>query len=95
MLESQDTCNAGLLDEVQDAWTRCQQWQVDNTHKAFSHTPQKRQFQEWRQKFQQRLSTLHALTMEQLVPYLLQYPASFNTQGIVWVSFDDYTSATA
>lgn len=91
LLLSQDTCNEGLLDEVQDAWTRCQQWQIDNTHKAFNHTPQTRQFQEWQQQFQQRLTGMHAITIEKLVPYLLQYPKSFNTQGIVWVSFDNYT----
>lgn len=84
-------CSEGLLSEVQDAWTRCQNWQIDNDHPTFTQTPQTRQFQQWQQQLQDRLHKIHALTEEQLAPYLLSYPGLFKSSGLIWVCFDDYT----
>lgn len=95
LTQHQGACNDGLLTAVQDAWTRCQHWQIDNHNPAFAQTPQTRQFQQWWQQLQQQLNKLGALTEEQLVEYLLNYPALFNSTTasgqIIWVCFDDYT----
>lgn len=87
----QNPCNDGLLSEIQEAWTRCQHWQIDNHHNAFLQTPQTRQFQQWQQKLLQHLNDLGALTEEQLPTHLLTYPDLFNATTIIWACFDDYT----
>ena len=91
LIECQGECNDGLLTEVEEAWTRCQHWQIDNNHPAFAQTPQTRQFQQWQQQFQQRLSNLGVITEEQLARYLLNYPDLFDMTAVIWACFDDYT----
>ena len=89
--QEQYPCNDGLLHEIQDAWTRCQQWQLDMQDPLFSFTPQTRQFQQWQQQYQDALTHLNAITQEQLLPQLLHYPNIINATTIVWVCFDDFT----
>ena len=92
LIESQGTCNDGLQNEVQEAWKRCQLWQIDPDEPSFAQTPQTRQFQQWKHQFQQRLDTLQALTEEQLASYVLTYPDIFtHQQHIIWACFDDFT----
>jgi ATP-dependent helicase/nuclease subunit B len=86
-----ETSNEGLLTAIQDAWTRCQYWQIDPNHQAFAKTSQTQQFQQWQQQFLAKLQTLHAITEEQLVGYLLNYPDLFDAKQVIWVCFDDYT----
>ena len=88
----------GLLSEIQDAWTRCQNWQIDPQHPAFNQTPQTKQFQWWQQQVMQKMKELGALSEEQLANHLLSYPHLFNAcrseeEGLrfIWVCFDDYT----
>lgn len=85
------SCNEGLLHEIQDAWTRCQHWQVNMDNPAFSQTPQTRQFQAWVNQLQKALTRLDAITEEQLVEHVLIYQEVFNASTVIWVSFDDYT----
>ena len=88
-------CNEGLLHEIQDAWTRCQHWQLDMDDPAFLHTPQTRQFQQWQQQFQQALNGLDSITDEQIIHQILlceeasAMPPLATT--VVWICFDDYT----
>lgn len=89
--QPQYPCNEGLLHEVQEAWTRCQHWQVDAHHDAFSQTPQTRQFQLWRLAFLNKLARLHAITEAQLVDYLLPFKDLFALNTVIWACFDDYT----
>ena len=91
LIEQQGECNEGLLNEVQDAWARCQHWQIDHNNPAFAQTPQTRQFQQWQQQLQRRLKKINAITTEQLAPYLLNYPDLLTSSGLIWVCFDDYT----
>ena len=84
-------CNEGLLHEIQDAWTRCQHWQIDVENPAFLHTPQTRQFQLWQKQLLQDLIRLNAITEEQLVTQVLRYNGAFNATTVIWVCFDDYT----
>ena len=84
-------CNKGLLDEIQEAYLRCQHWQLDINAPAFEQTPQTHQFQEWHQQFQERLSAIGAITEAMLATHLLNYPDLLNTSPIIWVCFDDYT----
>lgn len=83
----------GLLQAVHDAWTDCQHWQISYDDKAFTHTPQTRQFQQWQRVFQTKLDALHAITEAQLVDYLLSQPmeAWFGATHLVWVCFDDFS----
>jgi ATP-dependent helicase/nuclease subunit B len=89
--QPQYPCNEGLLHEVQEAWTRCQHWQVDAHHDAFAQTPQTRQFQLWRLAFLNKLAHLHAITEAQLVDYLLPFKDLFALKTVIWACFDDYT----
>ncbi len=91
MAQHQEDCNDGLLAEVQEAWVRCQHWQIDNNHPAFAQTPQTRRFQQWQDQLQQRLNELGALTEEQLATHLLSYPDLFDMRSVIWACFDDYT----
>lgn len=89
--QSDYPCNEGLLHEIQDAWSRCQQWQIDINSPVFSYTPQTHQFQKWHQQLQKTLTNLDAITNEQLVNQLMLYKNVFNTSTVIWVCFDDYT----
>ena len=95
LTQHQETCNDGLLAEIQNAWARCQHWLIDSDDPAFAQTPQTRQFQQWQQHLQHRLNVLGALTEEQLAPYVLTYPELFNSTRLcrqtIWACFDDYT----
>lgn len=84
-------CNDGLIRNVQEAWTRCQLWQIDIQHPSFATTPQTRQFQVWHQQFQHQLTELFAITAEQLIPYVLPYLKHINLPTVIWTCFDDYT----
>lgn len=84
-------CNDGLLYEIQEAWTRCQLWQIAMDDKAFSHSPQTRQFQQWQQALQDKLTAMHAITEEQLLPYVLSFSELLTDREVIWVCFDDYT----
>lgn len=85
------TVNDGLLQALEDAWTRCQLWQVDFADSSFSYTPQTRQFQRWVKAFQQELNKLGAITEEQIVTYLISQPNNHPFQPLIWACFDDYT----
>lgn len=81
----------GLIQAVQEAWTRCQFWQIDNQHPTFAYTAQTRQFQHWQAKFQQHLTKLEAITEEQLADYIIPYLSCCHLTPIIWACFDDYT----
>lgn len=66
-------CNDGLLNEIQDAWKRCQYWQIELDHPAFLQTPQTRQFQQWQHTFQQALTERSAITDDQLANYIVKF----------------------
>jgi probable DNA repair protein len=83
--------NMGLIDEVQEAWRRCQTWQLTSDHPAFSLTPQTRQFQEWAKQLQITLRNEALITSEELVDFFLQQRTQFQATTIVWYCFDDYT----
>ena len=91
LTQDQARCNDGLLSEVQDAWARCQHWQIDSHHPAFAETPQTRQFQQWQQQLEQHLNRIGAITEQELAIHLTTYPDLFNVNTIIWVCFDDYT----
>lgn len=89
--QEQEQCNEGLIAEVQEAWRRCQHWQIDYNHPDFAQTPQTRQFQRWQQRFQEHLTERGALTEEQLSTQLLTYPELLDLRIVIWACFDDYT----
>lgn len=89
--QSDYPCNEGLLHEIQDAWARCQQWQIDINAPVFTYTPQTHQFQKWHNQLQRKLTSLDAITSEQLVNQLMLYKDIFNASTIIWGCFDDYT----
>lgn len=93
ILSTQDAypCNDGLVHEIQDAWTRCQHWEIDPAHPSFLQTPQTSQFQQWQQQLLNTLSEMCAITEEQLVPQLQLFPTILQLKTVVWVCFDDYT----
>ena len=84
-------CNEGLLNEIQEAWTRCQHWQIDMENPLFLNTHQTRQFQKWQTQLQQALTRLGAITEEQLLHQVLRYKEVFNALSVIWVCFDDFT----
>lgn len=86
--------NAGLLQAVEEAWTRCLLWQINFTHPAFSQTPQTRQFQAWALELQQELDKLAAISQDQLGNYLVSQPQP-EPESLIWACFDDYTPPAA
>jgi ATP-dependent helicase/nuclease subunit B len=90
--QSQWPVSEGLLDEVQEAWQHCQDWQVSFDDLHFAKTPQTRQFQQWCQQFQQLLKEKNALSQAQLVRHILNYPDLFTpSMRFVWVCFDRFS----
>ncbi|MDP3704731.1 MAG: PD-(D/E)XK nuclease family protein [Legionellaceae bacterium] len=90
--QTQYPCNEGLLNEIQDAWKRCQYWQLAFDDPAFLQTPQTRQFQQWADMFQHALTECGAITDDQLVNYIVTFNAVLPRHStIVWACFDDYT----
>jgi ATP-dependent helicase/nuclease subunit B len=91
LAQEQSLTNAGLLDALEEAWTRCHLWGLDLNHAAFTYTPQTQQFQHWAQEFKLQLQGIKAITEVQVVPYLCAHRHCFNTgAGIIWACFDDY-----
>lgn len=84
-------CHDGIVGAIQEAWSRCQHWQIDAEDPAFLHTPQTKQFQAWQQQYLNQLNMIHAITEEQLVTYILNYPALFDEKTVIWACFDEYT----
>ncbi len=94
LIENQQAypCNEGLLLEIQEAWKRCQTFQVDMDDHAFFDTPQTLQFQQWQKELQQQLIQINAITEEQIVPELLRHEEKMPVPTLlIWVCFDDYT----
>lgn len=89
--QSQYPCNDGLLNAIQDAWARCQHWNISADHPDFLHKHQTKQFQQWQHLFQDMLDERHALTEEQLVNYIVNYDIAKTADNIIWVCFDSYT----
>lgn len=83
--------NKGLLDEIQDAWRRGLNWQLDWKHAAFSMTPQVRLCQQWVRQFHEKLQQLDAICFEQLVDFFQQQQVRFEPGLYIWYCFDDYT----
>lgn len=83
--------NDGLVHAVEEAWTRCQLWQIDFHDPAFSYTAQTRQFQLWALELQQELNKIGAITEDQLAKYLLSQQENFHNDSLIWACFDDYT----
>ncbi|MGQ3891918.1 PD-(D/E)XK nuclease family protein [Legionella sp. CNM-4043-24] len=83
--------NQGLVDEIQEAWRRCLQWQLDWNQAAFSLTPQTRQFQDWARQVQTELQRRELIVSEQLVDLLKRQQTGIKPGTVVWYCFDDYT----
>ncbi|WP_232505454.1 PD-(D/E)XK nuclease family protein [Legionella clemsonensis] len=88
---TETTVSRGLLNAVEDAWTRGHLWLLDFQHPLFEYSHQTRQFQQWAQQFTHELYRLHAITDPQLATYLSAQQTNFATHTIVWVCFDDFT----
>lgn len=84
----------GLIQEVSEAWNRCQRWQLDLNHPFFSLTPQTSQFQIWANQFQARIDVLQAISEEQLIAFFLQQKIAIQgDMTIIWFCFEEYTPA--
>lgn len=84
------TYSEGLLNAALQAWTQCEQWQVDSECSEFLYTPQTQTFQSWWNSFNQRLKKMHTINEHQLVPYLIKNGLPC-PKIIIWVSFDGFT----
>jgi ATP-dependent helicase/nuclease subunit B len=83
--------NEGLLSAIEEAWTRCNLWQLDFHHSAFSYTAQTRQFQQWALQLQHELNKLGAITEDELANYLCSQQSILDVRSLIWACFDDYT----
>lgn len=85
----------GFLQEIYDAWIRCQNWQIDINDDLFTFNEQTIFFQKKCFEFQQELTKLNVITEEQIVSYIQPFFSDFkkiqNFQNIIWVCFDSYT----
>lgn len=83
--------NIGFINEVKEAWRRCELWQIDASSDIFTLTPQTQYFQHVSHEFKRHLHKLHAITEEQLVDYLLESSPIELPFKLIWACFDDYT----
>lgn len=90
LTEDNRSYHDGLLHEIQEAWTRCQYWNIDKEEPLFTQTPQTFLFQQWWHRLQHRLDEMHAITEEQFATYLITLPQLYQSD-IIWACFDDYT----
>ncbi|ETO92617.1 PD-(D/E)XK nuclease family protein [Legionella oakridgensis] len=81
----------GLLHEIQEAWSHCQNWGLDSIPSSFIRTPQTLQFQQWQQQFQTELTNLNAITEDQLANYVVHHLHLLDIPAFIWVCFNDYT----
>lgn len=89
--DSQQIANQGLITEVQESWSRCLLWNIDNQDARFASTAQTRQLQQWWRCMQESLDNLHAITNDQLVPWILKQSDFIAPKTMIWMCFDDYT----
>nr|HAT8712757.1 PD-(D/E)XK nuclease family protein [Legionella jordanis] len=84
--------NEGLLNAIEEAWTRCHYWLIDINDPAFSYNSQTLQFQRWAQGFSEELHSIDAITAAQLAHALCSNNLSFFKENLfIWACFDDYT----
>lgn len=83
--------NQSLINEIQEAWNRCQRWSIDPSDPSFAYTAQTRQFQQWAHQYHTFLQKKHFITEDQLVDFFLSQPNLTLPKTIVWHCFDDYT----
>ncbi|KTD20688.1 PD-(D/E)XK nuclease family protein [Legionella londiniensis] len=81
----------GLIEEIKEACSRCQQWDIEVKEPRFLHSPQTERFQQWRLVFQNKLKELGAISAAQIVSYLVQGHYLPAIPALIWVSFNDYT----
>lgn len=105
VLSSNDSLiiNKGLIQRVNDAWTRCHAWLLPHTHPYFIYNDQTTLFQSWASELEERLSQLNAISEAQLANYLCSeeqftreeeknsYMSSSMSTSLVWACFDDFT----
>jgi ATP-dependent helicase/nuclease subunit B len=85
------TYSEGLLESVIEAWTHCEQWQINPENKLFHYTPQTHQFQLWWHMFNEKLTQYNAINEHQLLPYLIKRESTLFTGPLIWVCFDDFS----
>lgn len=86
-----DQFTQGLLSAVEEAWNRCQRWNINLTHPDFLLTPQTAQFQQWCYQFQNKLNQLQAITSAQIVSFLIEEKYIIQPGLYIWHCFDDYS----
>lgn len=91
IIANDEAVNYGLINEIHDAWSRCQRFQININADDFTLTPQTKKFQEWSQEFQHRLDNIPAITDDQLVNAFITQHISLRDETIIWYCFDDYT----
>lgn len=83
--------NKGMIHAVEEAWTRCLQWQIDINSEEFQASAQTRLFQKWVQRLQQRLQQIPAICDNQLADYLITHQIPLPPKTYIWYCFDDFT----
>lgn len=82
----------GLLDSFQEAWIRCQHWNIDLSHELFQQTSATELFQQAALDFQSKIFKYNALSAGQQVNYLIENAANLTLpKKLIWVAFDDIT----
>lgn len=79
-----------FLEEVQNAWRICCQWQIEIENNEFSHTPLTQKFQQWREAYQAKLEQHHALSCEQITDYLIKNEVTLNHSEAIWACFNEF-----
>ncbi len=91
-LKQQPVITEGLLESLQEAWIRCQHWNVDLSNTLFQQTSATQLFQQAAQEFQAFLDQHNVLAAGQQVNYLLDNLADLPLpKKLIWVAFDDIT----
>ena len=81
----------GLIQEMNSAWNKLIQWQIDINHPSFQYSPQTQLFQSLVKTMRKNLQRTQAISAPELGQYLLPYLERLPAQTYVWACFDDLT----
>ena len=86
-----ENASNGILEALQQGWSRCQQWLIDFNEDSFAQTEQTLKFKNWCLKFQDYLQQNNFITLEQIPNYIKNETCGLDHHKMIWVCFDDIT----
>lgn len=90
ILQTQPSCNTGLLDAALSSWRLEHEWQISYDSNTYL-LPQHRLFQHWKNKVEKKILSMNAIAEEQLPQWIQQYFPLQLANECIWYCFDAFT----